>query len=396
MTLDATLNFEQGKQKILDAIGEPSDLTFVRGFGNVGDLLIHAGIRQLLSGRDYREVSILDLGDACGHTAIFPGAGGFCHAHHKIPAYLAELESRFVHVIVLPSSFDVSVDSVRAYLKGTRALIFARERESYRQLHNVCSADLAPDCAFFFKFDPYRRHGRGILTACRTDRESTLQSLPINNVDISQTCETLDEFLWTIGRHELVRTDRTHIMIAAAMLGKRVEYWPSNYHKLRAIAEFSLASYPVVQIDPSSVNAVKCPASMDARQAKVESKPRYNYWPQWVHLSARDVADHVPSLSTCILVDDCQLGELPVYNRLFLPFLVRDGKYFGSPADSREAITELERLRSSGAAFIVFAWTAFWWLDTYPEFLSHIWTHYPCRLQNERIIIFELRARTEV
>ena len=117
MASDESLSFEQGKQKILDAIGEPSDLTFVRGFGNIGDLLIHAGIRQLLSGLDYREISVLDMGDARGQTAVFPGAGGFCHAHHKIPAYMAELEDRFEHVIVLPSSFDVSVDSVRAYLQ---------------------------------------------------------------------------------------------------------------------------------------------------------------------------------------------------------------------------------------------------------------------------------------
>ena len=42
-----------------------------------------------------------------------------------------------------------------------------------------------------------------------------------------------------------MRTDRAHVMIAAAMLGKPVEYAASNYHKLPAIAEWSLDAFPV-------------------------------------------------------------------------------------------------------------------------------------------------------
>jgi hypothetical protein len=394
MTCDVSQSFEQGKQKILDAIGDPSDLTFVRGFGNVGDLLIHAGVRQMLSGHDYREVSILDLGDAGGDTAIFPGAGGFCHAHHKIPAYMAEVEKRFEHVIILPSSFDMSVDSVRSFVLQTRAHIFARERASFRQIHNECRADLAHDCAFYFDFEPYRRFGRGTLTACRTDRESALQTLPANNNDLSQVCETLDEFLWTIARHELIRTDRAHVMVAAAMLGKRVEYWPSNYHKLRAIVEFSLATYPIKEVDPSSLNA-DAPATTPSPVVERETNPqRLSDWVRWIHLTAGELADNLPKLSTCILVDNCQLGEFPVHNRLFLPFLERDGEYAGNPADSREAITELERLRRQGATFVAIAWTAFWWLETYSDFISHLRMHYTCRLENERLMLFELRAHS--
>jgi hypothetical protein len=395
MMLDAPLSFEQGKRKILDAIGEPRDLTFVRGFGNVGDLLIHAGVRQLLSGLDYREVSILDLGDAGGDTAVYPGAGGFCHAYHKNPACVAELEKRFERVIVLPSSFDMSVETVRSYVRKSRAHLFARERESFRQIQNMCRADLAHDCAFYFNFEPYRRTGKGTLIACRTDRESTRQSIPINNNDISRTCETLDEFLWTIAMHELIRTDRAHVMVAAAMLGKRVEYWPSNYHKLRAIAEFSLATYPVKVIDPGIFD-VETSATSQAAVAEHERNPhRLSDWVQWIHLTACDFADYIPKLSTCILVDNCQLGELPVHNRLFLHFLERNGEYAGNPADSREAINELERLRRQGADFVAIAWTACWWLDTYSDFISHLRTHYTCRLENERIILFDLRAHSE-
>jgi hypothetical protein len=392
MTLDEPLSFEQGKQRILNAIGEPRDLTFVRGFGNIGDLLIHAGVRQLLAGLDYREVSILELRDARGHTAVFPGAGGFCHAHNKIPTCISELESRFDHLIILPSSFDVTVDCVESYLQRTRAHVFAREPESYRQIQGHCRADLAHDCAFAFDFEPYRRGGQGVLVACRTDSESALQSIPSDNNDISHTCETLDEFLWTIARHELIRTDRAHVMIAAAMLGKRVEYWPSNYHKLPAIAEFSLANFPVSKIDPQVLKEMNPEYSARGSTSIGETRPpHYDYWPQWKRLIAHDLADVIPPMSKCIFVDDSQLGELQLYNRLLIPFLERDGHYGGNPVDGREAIAELERLRKTGAVFIAFAWTSHWWVDTYDDFFNYLRARYACRLENERVIVFDLQ-----
>ena len=392
MKPDDSLSFEQGKQLILDAIEGAPDLTFVRGFGNIGDLLIHAGVRQLLAGVHYREVSILNLGGSEGHTAVFPGAGGFCQAHHKVPELLGQLEQRFERLVILPSSFDVSVPSVKSFLQGTKAHVFAREPESYRQIRDLCHAELSHDCAFYFNFGPYRRSGQGTLTAYRTDGESALARLPDGNNDISLTCETLDEFLWTIARHELIRTDRAHAMIAAAMLGKRVEYWTSNYHKVPALAEFSLTKCPMSFIKPDFAATEHDSISGDVPASpRFANVPGYNYWPQWIHLTALEIAEFVPPQSRCILVDDSQLGELPIYNRLLFPFLEQDGQYWGNPSDDRQAIDELERMRAKGADFMIFAWTARWWFETYPDFIDYVRKRYACKLENERISIFDLR-----
>jgi hypothetical protein len=152
-------------------------------------------------------------------------------------------------VIVLPSSVDTSVNEVREVLTLTKAPIFAREYESYRQLRGLCKTDIAHDCAFFFDFGPYRRSGKGLLTAYRTDAESAFGGeAPPGNNDISRFCESLDEWLWTIARHEAVETDRAHVMIAAAMLGKKVRYRASNYHKVPAIAEYALKGFPVEHV----------------------------------------------------------------------------------------------------------------------------------------------------
>ena len=158
------------------------------------------------------------------------------------------VEERFQSVIVLPSTFDISAEIVANALKKTKALVFARELDSYRQIQALCRADLAHDCAFFFDYEKYKREGTGILNAFRTDAESRKDPLPEDNVDISVACAGLEEWLWTLSKYEIVRTDRAHVMIAAAMLGKRVEYKSSNYHKVPAIARYALQGYPVVRI----------------------------------------------------------------------------------------------------------------------------------------------------
>lgn len=248
---------EESRRKLLDTIAhvsEGKDVTFVRSYGNIGDHLIYAGLRQLLSDVPYTEINARgDLETAGGHTALAAGGGDWCHAFHSFdPKVLPRLEKKFENVILLPTTFDPKVPLVRRVLKNTEALVFARERQSYRRIRNLCDAELAHDTAFFFDYSPYRREGKGVLNAFRVDPETarppdTESLLPEDNNDISVTCESLDEWLWTISRHELIRTDRAHVTIAAALMGKRVEYRASNYFKVPAIVEFALGGVPTVR-----------------------------------------------------------------------------------------------------------------------------------------------------
>lgn len=246
--MDKNTEIETSRAKLLESFSGSPDLVFLRGWGNLGDELIWAGTRQLLSGLRYREVNIGDIGKIRGHTALFTGGGGWCLPFQIIPPYLPQVEERFESVIVLPTTFDISQPITQEILKKTKAKIFAREMVSYRQIQSYCDADIAHDCAFYFDFEKYKCQGQGVLNAFRVDRESSRPVLPADNIDISKTCSSLDEWLWTISKYELVRTDRAHVMIAAALLGKRVEYLSSIYHKLPAIAEYSLKNYPVVRI----------------------------------------------------------------------------------------------------------------------------------------------------
>lgn len=262
--LSARLSIEASRRKILREVAGSPDVTFIRGPGNVGDHLIYAGTRRLLAGVPYKEVVVQRrkdtfgrklsdasrIGDLRGHTALVTGGGAWCRPFHGMwPPLVPLIEARFERVVVLPSSVDVSVEKVREALARTGALVFARERESHRQLQGLCETEIAHDCAFFFDFGPYRRRGEGLLTAYRADAESASGGrTPPGNNDISRSCEDLDEWLWTIARHEAVETDRAHVMIAAAMLGKKVYYRPSSYHKVSAIAEYALGEFPVERL----------------------------------------------------------------------------------------------------------------------------------------------------
>ena len=270
---DGTFNrehVEASRRLILEAIGDSEDMTFVRGVGKMGDHLIGGGTRALLAGRPYREVSLREVGRVRGRLALLGGGGAWCEPYHELmPEALPVLERTFDRVVVLPSSFDLSVEAVAQALSRTRAVVFARERESYRQIRTVCDARLAHDASFFFDFSPWRREGHGVLNAWRTDRESSGRyALPAGNVDISVACESLDEWLWTIARHARVRTDRAHVLIAGALLGKTVEYRASSYHKIPEIAAFALGGFPVVHIDDPAVS--EC---VPARPAATAAQP---------------------------------------------------------------------------------------------------------------------------
>ncbi len=251
-------DLETSRAKLLNALADATDITLIKNPGNMGDHLIHAGTRRLLADVAYQEVSLLHLEGVRGELGIIVGSGAWCHAYHHLPKYLPRIERQFERVVVFPSSFDTTEKSVRKILTQTKALVFARERSSYEQIRDLCQSDLAHDCALFFDYTPYKGQSKALLlTAYRTDTEAAGRPIPQDNDDISVTCESLDEFLWTISRHEIIETDRAHVMIAAALLGKRVYYNLSNYHKVPALAEFNLPDYPLIRLSASLPTVLK-------------------------------------------------------------------------------------------------------------------------------------------
>ena len=76
-------------------------------------------------------------------------------------------------------------------------------------------------------------------------------------------------------------------------------------------------------------------------------------WLYEIQMAIQEIAEVVPPGSDFILVDEQQWGGGQVLaDRHCIPFLEKDGSYWGLPAEDETAIRELERLRGAGAEFI--------------------------------------------
>jgi len=106
-----------------------------------------------------------------------------------------------------------------------------------------------------------------------------------------------------------------------------------------------------------------------------------------------DISSVVPSGDTLVLVDENKWAALELAGRRCVSFMERNGQYWGAPSDDTTAIKELQRLRQSGASFIVFGWPAFWWFDRYSKLHRFLRSQFRCVLENERTVVFDLRSR---
>jgi hypothetical protein len=98
----------------------------------------------------------------------------------------------------------------------------------------------------------------------------------------------------------------------------------------------------------------------------------------------------IPPEDPFILVDEEQMrGGLP--HRRAIPFLERDGLYWGPPPDDAEAIREFERLRGAGARYFALTWPCFWWFDHYREFARHIRAGFKPVSKSDNLEVFDLR-----
>lgn len=384
---------DESRECLLEAIASDSEVTFIRLHGNLGDQLIYAGTRQLLSAIPYREIGIHEILDQQGKIAVVAGSGGWCRAYHSVPAYVQKVEEQFERVVVFPSSYDTSVPVVKDCLQNSKAIFFAREQHSYHQLSGLCDVRLAHDAAFFFDYEPFVMEGRGTLHAFRTDRESAIRSLPENNRDISLNCHDLDHWLWTIARTAQVCTDRAHVMIAAALLGKEVEYASSNYHKLPAMVDFALRGFRVSKINPTDMTADRSQSADVTANQIGQSNP----WGQAKldEIKSRntlEVASRVPAGESYILVDENRHGILPLPGRICIPFTERGGQYWGPPLDDQVAISELQRLLEGRPVLMVFTEDSFWFLDHYTQLGSYLRDHFDCVVNHDHMIAFDLSS----
>jgi glycosyltransferase involved in cell wall biosynthesis len=139
--------------------------------------------------------------------------------------------------------------------------------------------------------------------------------------------------------------------------------------------------------------------SRHLRAAGVSHDPedwrRRNPYYQWLRRLRRvgeQLREVIPAGATFLLADEAQWGPEPVAGRRAVPFPEKDGQYWGPPPDGETAVREFERLRRSGADFMVFGWPAFWWLDHYSLLHRHLSSNFRRVHGDDDLVVFDMRT----
>jgi len=114
---------------------------------------------------------------------------------------------------------------------------------------------------------------------------------------------------------------------------------------------------------------------------------------QRLQLCSADIGRLVPAGEPFILADLDQYRQWITAGARALPFIERDGAYWGPPADDAMAMAEFDRLRREfRPRFMIFLWPAFWWLDYYRTFGWRLRNEFHCVMDNDRLMAFDLRS----
>lgn len=252
--------------------------------GNRGDALINRSVSELFEahGVEYEDVWFPD--DVRGEVLFVNGCGNFCKSHHAMVHMVRFYEDRFDRIVLLPSSFEMAFPVVGDFIAnlGDHVSIYCRERYSFEQVAEVVDRDrvfLDSDMAFYFDWSKIDVSGSsGVLNAFRTDKEKSGNVvIPAGNRDLSvdpkliHNWRVLDavkhlprtlhgkirasfekqrcyDFINEIAKFDEVHTDRAHVAITGAMLGKVTYLHQNNYHKIKGIYENSMAHLPNVTL----------------------------------------------------------------------------------------------------------------------------------------------------
>ncbi len=109
-------------------------------------------------------------------------------------------------------------------------------------------------------------------------------------------------------------------------------------------------------------------------------------------LARDELTGIIPPGEVVVLVDEARFGSDPIRGMRVLPFLEKNGEYWGVPPDDTTAVAELNRLHVHGARYVAFAWMAFWWLDHFAALRRHLFEGSSCIFQSERLIVFDLNS----
>lgn len=255
--------------------------------GNAGDALINMGFYTLAAkyNLNYELISydlIHKIKD--GDYVLVAGGGCLVPEWDSTPKFVRAINQLLIKVklVILPHSIR-EVDEIITNLPDN-TIIFCREKYSYDYCcskSNASEVYLDDDIAFFTDLNIFKKPNspdfklninykniirkifiyyhkifsikRNIIFAMRTDKESNdkinVKRILINDFSLvssfgageyQESLYSSREFLNLINLYDEIHTDRLHVSIGAALLGKKVIIYNNGYYKCKGVYEKSM------------------------------------------------------------------------------------------------------------------------------------------------------------
>ena len=245
------------------------EITFIGAHGNAGDAVITLATMPWIRSLRLEE-----------DTIIFKGGG---LGHHANLHELLDSLPRDRRLVVAPTSLDAASADILATFP--QAHVFCRGAVSLElaQARGISCA-LAHDLALRTDCTPWRDlPAEGTLNCFRGDVESATNHRPADNDDISlaahrtwtpDNCtEAAHDFIRTIARYRTIHTDRLHVGIIAALLGRETHLHAGTDHKIPEVYEQSLRQYGNVTLHrPEETHVGPAPQAVIIHQSGREDR----------------------------------------------------------------------------------------------------------------------------
>jgi exopolysaccharide biosynthesis predicted pyruvyltransferase EpsI len=281
-------------QFLRDFATRADDLCYVPNPGNAGDALIASGTWQLFDTMGLRP-RVVPAGEVTrGASAIYSGGGNLVPEYQDCARFLDRCMSIGVkEVVLLPHTIRGNAELLGRL--DERFTLICRDQKSLEWCNSVTKAAKtmpSHDLALLLDIGSLRRRCRGLLPLTAlvigTRRSGHLRSYlqwrryarsvqPVNGIlrvfraDVEAVASHLGsrlqdvsgayisdyvdrvehdyvakDLLELIARAEAIVTNRLHVGMAAALLGKRVRLYDNSYGKIRDVYESSLKDCALV------------------------------------------------------------------------------------------------------------------------------------------------------
>ena len=238
---------------------------FFHQAGNAGDGLIAYATYLAMQRHGIKYETMHNWDDVHGATILVGGGGNLIEGRYAETAEFIRRHASRNRLILLPHTVSGYADVLQETHRNLT--VFCREPVSHALAllagAKPANTHLAHDMVFYLEDDHFApwEMGTGSLAAMRQDGESSgFAPVPQGNIDISSswngelwqnekfTRAVVDSLRCFIEPFRQVQTDRLHVSILSALLGKEVFFFPNAYYKNRAVFEHSMsARFPKVR-----------------------------------------------------------------------------------------------------------------------------------------------------